>query len=147
MGDTWIVDMTHYEGMPPGMSQSPVGRIAAYFGSIVVAASALPFGDWIDAAVWCRRRPGRRPCPGHIRLRRKDASGPIEWECSFCDDRGLISNWKGSIWDSGERTEPIVETYELVLSREEIVELRKMVSLDLDSQELISKGVEIGGGR
>ena len=141
MGNTWIVDMTHYEGIPSDMSQSPVGRIAAYFGSIVAAASASPVGVWIDAAIWCRRRPGRRPCPGHICLRRKDASGPIEWECSFCDDRGLISNWKESTWDSGGQPEPTGGMCEVVVSREELAELRKMVSLDPQSQRLLDAAV------
>jgi len=99
VGDTWIVDITHYL-LPGGiLVGGPAGRIARYFGSIIAAASTRPAGVWADTDLHCRRRPGRRPCPGHIRALRLDAQDVVKWHCSSCDDNGLIQSWKGSMWD------------------------------------------------
>ncbi|MDP2948726.1 MAG: hypothetical protein Q8P22_04235 [Chloroflexota bacterium] len=137
MGDTWITDITHFEDLPPDLSKGPAGRIARYFGSIVSAASVSPVGRWVNVALWCRRRPGRKLCPGHIRLRRLEPSGPVEWHCSSCGDRGLISNWQGSSWDLSREGETEGERREMLVSREEHRELRRMVALDPESQRVV----------
>ena len=99
MGNTWIVDITHYL-LPGGrLADGPAGRIARYFGSIVAKASTQPAGMWVDTDLCCRRRPGRKRCPGHIRVLRVDATDIVQRHCPSCDDNGLIQNWKGSMWD------------------------------------------------
>ena len=70
MGDTFITDMTHFEGIPPGASHEPARIIAQFFGAIVSAASVSPTDKLIEAALFCRRRPGRIRCPGHLQIRR-----------------------------------------------------------------------------
>jgi hypothetical protein len=99
MGDTWIVDMTHYLMADGMLAEGPWAGIARHFGAIASAASLQKTGIWVDTALRCRRRPGRRPCPGHIRLFRTDIPSRIEWHCTSCDDDGWISNWEGTIWD------------------------------------------------
>ncbi|MHB8077891.1 MAG: hypothetical protein ACYDIE_01375 [Candidatus Krumholzibacteriia bacterium] len=47
----------------------------------------------------CRRRPGRRPCGGRIHTALEEESGVIIWECSDCDDGGVISNWQNTSLD------------------------------------------------
>jgi hypothetical protein len=94
MGDTWVTDMRHFpppdEVLPE--SYAPARRLAAYLGSIVSAASVAPSSEVVDTALRCRRRPGRRPCPGYITLQRNESR--IGWECSACDDNGVISGWQ-----------------------------------------------------
>ena len=99
MGDTWITDLTHYLMDDGSMAEGPWSRIARHFGSIASAASLHQSGGWVDTAIRCRRRPGRQPCPGHIRLIRTDVPSRVEWHCTFCSDNGLISNWQNTIWD------------------------------------------------
>ena len=137
MGNTWITDITHFEGIPPDLAQGPAGRIARYFGAIVSAASVSPMREVVGVALWCRRRPARHPCPGHLLLYRHQPSGPIEWRCSVCDDRGLISNWRGSTWDQSAGQQVSGESLEMVVSREELEELRKVMAFDLPSQRIV----------
>ncbi len=70
MGDTFITDIVHFEGIPAGPSHEPARRMAQFFGDIVSAASVSPAGELIEAALFCRRRPGRMKCPGHLQIRR-----------------------------------------------------------------------------
>jgi len=138
VGDTWVTDITDFEDLPPDITEGPAHRIAVYFGSIVSAASALPTGVWVDAAIQCRRRPGRKKCPGHIQLYRASALSSIEWHCSFCDDQGVITNWKGTRWDLSRwcrSTEPKLR--ELLLTHEELRELRNNLTFDPECECLI----------
>lgn len=149
MGDTYVTDITHFEGLPPNLAKGPAGRIARYFGSIVSAASVIDRGVWRDSAIRCRRRPGRKPCPGHIRIYRTGHSTPIEWHCSSCDDQGVISNWKESSWDlslSLSRQDSTGKSGEVVVSEEQLHELRKILILDNVNQRVIDAAKVTSGG-
>jgi hypothetical protein len=117
----------------------PAIRMAHYFGSIIAAASSHPTGAWIDTAVQCRRRPGRKPCPGHIRVKRIDIPNQIEWCCSSCIDNGTISNWKGCEWDhSGALAQ--TDTKDIIrvgVSAEEFRLLQDCIILEPDTQAII----------
>ena len=99
MGDVFITDMAHFESIPPGTSHEPARRIARFFGAIVSTVSVSPADKLIEAALFCRRRPGMMQCPGHLQIRRDGVSGVISWHCSRCDDQGEISNWEGTSWN------------------------------------------------
>lgn len=46
----------------------------------------------------CSCRSGRKPCPGElVVLIVEDLR--IHWYCPACEDEGLISGWRGLIWD------------------------------------------------
>jgi hypothetical protein len=77
MGDVFITDMTHFEGIPPGTSHEPARRIAQFFGAIVSAASVSLADKLIEAALFCRRRPGRVRCPGHLQIYRDSVSASV----------------------------------------------------------------------
>jgi hypothetical protein len=101
MPDTWMIDITHYldgSGRIPDDLPSSALRLANYFGSIVASVSARFSGAPHDS-VRCRRRPGRRPCPGGISGVMRAGSSEIVWHCPVCGDNGVIHNWKGTIWD------------------------------------------------
>jgi hypothetical protein len=105
LADTWIIDITHYGpdrasilNIPP-----PARRLAEYFGSIIGAATLAAPGVEVHTALRCRRRPGRKPCPGRIVIERFEVPPEIEWSCPFCGDRGVIRNWRGTGWDLTER--------------------------------------------
>ncbi len=140
MGDVFIVDMTHYEGLPPHLAEGPAGRIAHFFGSIVSASSVSPLDVVVDSALFCRRRPGRRKCPGHLKVCRNSTSGIIEWYCSSCDDQGTISNWEGTSWDLSKwvpHRSAGQKLYKLVLAEEELRELRHSLVLSRECDCLI----------
>jgi hypothetical protein len=78
----------------------PAFRLASQLGAIVKAVSARKDPRSFQTGVKCRRRPGRKPCPGEI-LAKIDTTNdfPIIWHCSNCDDNGLISGWQGTLFD------------------------------------------------
>jgi hypothetical protein len=102
MPNTWIIDITHYLDKRGAIvsSPAPARRLAEHFAAIIAAVTQDPHQSATVSPVRCRRRPGRRPCPGHIRAAiTLDARMDITWECTSCGDNGLISNWHGTMWD------------------------------------------------
>jgi hypothetical protein len=148
MDNIYVTDMTHFEGIPSGPEYKPARRIAQFFGSIVYSASVFPGDKQIEAALFCRRRPNRIPCPGHLQIRRDSASGIINWHCTHCDDQGEISSWEGTSWDLS-RQEPNhldnQKIHELVLTRDEIHELRGSPTLSLKYKNLLYHAILVHG--
>lgn len=93
-----ITDMTHMDAEPASMS-SEAARIADFLGRIVAAASRHPTPETLVSVIRCRRRPNRRPCPGHISFTREDAENRVAWRCQECGDCGIITHWTGTRWD------------------------------------------------
>lgn len=102
MPNTWIIDMTHYLDEHGAIVTAPAAahRLGEHFAAIVGAVTYNPCEAATGSTVRCRRRPGRRPCPGQIRgAITLDDQMNIVWECPCCGDNGLISNWHGTMWD------------------------------------------------
>ncbi len=103
MGDTWVSNMRHFldeDGMIPDDLPEPAFRLAGYFGAIVKAVSIRQDRETLSTGIKCRRRPGRKPCPGEILAfidRQNDFV--INWHCTNCDDNGIISGWQYTIYD------------------------------------------------
>lgn len=118
MGDTWIVDMTDLQGLPPS--------VVTYFRSIVSEASVAPTGAWADTSIRCRCRPRGKRCPGYIRIRRLRVPSPVEWHCTSCDDKGLIRNWRKTECDMSrsqqESTSIPEEPNDSAISEDELLE-------------------------
>jgi hypothetical protein len=149
MGDIFITDMTHFEGIPPGPSHEPARRIAQFFGAIVSAASVSPADKLIEAALFCRRRPGRIRCPGHLQIRRDRVSGVISWHCSRCDDQGEISNWEGTSWNLSKwaiERQSKQEFHELILTEDELQELKRSLILSPECECLLYGAIIAHGG-
>ena len=95
-----IADLSHFEGADP--ERHPGGyRLGRRLGEITYAATSIPSGRVLGSALRCRRRPGRPPCPGHLRIARPDLVVPptIEWQCSECRDGGVITGWEHGTYD------------------------------------------------
>jgi len=101
MADTWITDITHFLDEDGEMIKKPleVRRMGIYFASIIVMASYIEPEHPEVYQVSCRRRPNRKPCLGEIVGYVSPESDEIVWKCLKCGDRGVISNWQGTIWD------------------------------------------------
>jgi hypothetical protein len=98
MSGAWITDIRHFldeQGhIPPDLPAVP-----RYLCAIVAEASHLSPKEPSPLDLRCRRRPGRRVCPGTIQARIEDRSGDIFWECPACGDHGVIRNWHATPWD------------------------------------------------
>lgn len=144
----YVTYMPHYldeRGLP--VVGGPVGRFAAYLGSIVAAASQHPEEAPVPTGLPCRRRPGRTPCPGPVWvLQRKD--GIIEWWCQTCGDDGLIHGWENTPWDfAAHRPSPRPPggLRAVVLSASEYAALRRSSpSFSREEQAVVLRAVLVG---
>ena len=101
MSGTWITDITHFltgEGaIAP--AAGPAKRFADFLVKIVIDATTLSVNGSAKTKVRCRRRPGRRLCPGEIETDIDVVTEEIVWWCPVCGDNGIIRNWKASMRD------------------------------------------------
>jgi len=113
MGETWVTDIRHFPGnvagepIPPEVHPAAF-RMGEFMGRIVAAATSTFWAGARETALRCRRRPGRQRCPGHLRVLRDDEREQVHWHCSQCDDNGLISGWRGCVWDLTTSYQPPV---------------------------------------
>lgn len=133
-----VSDLNHFLDLPD--VHGPARRLGQHFGNIVRAATAAHrVGDRWTSALPCRRRPGRRPCPGRITIAVRQPPVPISWCCSACDDEGVISNWENSPYDlRRQRLTAVNHTvHEVVVTDEVAAALRELVLLDPDRERLV----------
>jgi hypothetical protein len=98
--DTWIVDLRHYLTLAGTLvdAPKPARNLAEYFAQIVAQGSNY------DEAITlrCRRRPGRRACPGVLEICPDFDRDDMVWHCPVCGDNGAISGWQGTFWDNSD---------------------------------------------
>ncbi len=71
--------------------------LATHTAHLVRLATATGVaGAWRETPLPCRRRRGRRPCPGTLSVRRNDAAGEVEGRCPVCGDHERVSGHVGS---------------------------------------------------
>lgn len=69
-----------------------------YLGWMLCAASVRTAGQESPTAIPCRRRPGRKPCGGHMRVMLTEVPELLAWRCPECGDRGSIGPWRQNVW-------------------------------------------------
>ena len=53
-------------------------------------------------------------------LLRAEAAAPIRWQCSVCDDTGVISNWEDSLFDLRRRRLVVAEPSKYIVVAHEV---------------------------
>ena len=105
MGNIFIINLRHYltEDGTIAPESAPARKFAEYLCSIVMYATSYPIDDGKRPAsnIRCRRRPGRKPCPGEIKVGIIETV-EIAWWCPVCGDEGYISDWEGTMWEQLE---------------------------------------------
>src|ERR1019366_5289795 len=134
----FVADLRHFLDIPDE-APGPARKMAEHLGFVVRAATAAKAGTAWESALTCRRRPGNRPCTGHIAVFRADLPVPIEWRCTACGDEGVISGWEDSLYDlrqprSSSDEEPRHET---LLTDEVATTLRELMFLDMECERLV----------
>jgi hypothetical protein len=135
----FVSDLRHFLDLPDDVPM-PARRMAEHLGSVVRAATSTKAGSTWETALTCRRRPGNRPCPGHIAVFRADLPAPIEWKCTSCGDEGVISGWQDSYFDLRTPRSGIAkhtETSDILLTEEVAVVLRDLRLLDSACERLV----------
>lgn len=132
-----VTDLHHYLDMPPD-TPGPAQRLAEHLSNIVRAATAGDAGTAWESMLPCRRRPANRACPGRMIVLRTEAGAPIRWQCSVCDDTGVISNWEDSLFDLRRRGLTVAEpANDIVIANEIAAALRDLQLLDPDCERLV----------
>jgi hypothetical protein len=133
-----VTDLQHFLDLPVD-APGPTRRLADQLGNLVRAATAGDAGSAWESALPCRRRPGNSRCPGRMVVHRApDAALPIRWQCSVCNDEGVISNWSDSPFDLRPRrltsADPV---HEIVIPTAVATALRELQLLDTDCERLV----------
>jgi hypothetical protein len=132
-----VTDLHHFLDLPPD-TPGPARRLAEHLGDIVRAATAGDAGAAWESALPCPRRPANRVCRGRMIVARTEAGAPIRWQCSACDDAGVISNWEDSPFDLRRRGLTVAEaTSDIVITNEVAAALRDLQMLDPDCERLV----------
>ena len=134
----FVSDLRHFLDMPDD-APGPAQKMAEHLGSVVQAATAGEAGGSWVTAMTCRRRPGNRPCKGHIAVFRADLPAPIRWQCNSCGDEGVISGWEDSPFDlRAPRSRPDIGPKQETLVPDEVAAaLRDLRFLDTDCERLV----------
>lgn len=132
-----VADLHHFLDLPPD-TPGPARRLAEHLSNIVRAATAGDAAISWESALPCRRRPANRLCRGRMIVLRTEPGAPIRWECSVCDDDGIISNWEDSPFDLRRRRLALAGSLnEVVIADEVAATLRELRLLDTDGERLV----------
>jgi hypothetical protein len=132
-----VTDLHHYLDLPAD-TPAPARRLAEHLNNIVRAATAGDTDIAWETALPCRRRPANRRCPGRITVLRTQPPAPIRWQCSICDDQGVISNWAESPFDLRRRQLTLAQpAVDIVISEDTATALRELRLLDPDCERLV----------
>jgi hypothetical protein len=107
MADTWFTDIAHFLDEKGEIIAVPSQdrKLGEYFAAIIVMASYPDPEFPAGYRVICRRRPSRKPCQTELVGFIDPETDDIVWMCPKCNDRGIISNWRGTIWDMSDADE------------------------------------------
>jgi hypothetical protein len=132
-----VTDLHHFLDLPAA-TPGPARRLAGHLGNIVRAATAGDAGIAWESALPCRRRPANRRCPGRMIVLRTEPPAPIRWQCSICDDEGIISNWADSPFDLRRRRLTLAcPVNELVIPAEVAAVLRELQLPGADCERVV----------
>lgn len=132
-----VTDLHHFLDLPED-TPGPARRLAEHLANIVRAATAGDAGTAWESALPCPRRPSNRRCPGRMIVLLTEPGAPIRWQCSVCDDTGVISNWQDSPFDLRRRQLTLAATAnEIVIPNEVAAALRDLQLLDPDCERLV----------
>jgi len=122
--------------------------MAEHLTLLVRAATAGDTGQGWVSALPCRRRPGRRPCPGRLAVFRSDVPPSIEWWCTDCGDEGVISGWERSPFDLRPRRLELVSTATVraVIPPEVAATLRGLLLVDTAGERLVFRARSMNEG-
>lgn len=137
---TYVTDIQHLLDERGHAPEGPAGEMARYLGRIIEAGSVIPAGKGRLLPLRCSNPVHRKRCGaqlGAVLL----PSGTIDWECTRCRERGVMSNWAGTLFDFSQVAVPASEAeradivgplseFDAVLRRCELPRMLRRLLLD-----------------
>jgi len=98
---SFVTDLRHYLTNDGRIApaKGPAKRFAEFLALVVALATAPPATQSAPPKVSCVGDPGRKHCIGHIEAAVANDTQAVHWHCSACSNYGIISNWRGTLWD------------------------------------------------
>lgn len=99
----WVIDIRHWldESMT-GPAVPRLRRKVEKLAEIVMYATSAAAGLPVGPNPTCWRKPRHKPCKGVLDIYINEEEGQIYWYCEVCQDEGIVSGWKGLIWDRSD---------------------------------------------
>jgi hypothetical protein len=102
----WVIDIRHWlDETQTGAAAQRLKFKVKKLSEIITYATCVAAGIPVDQTPKCRRRLARKTCQGDLDIRLDQNAGHISWRCPVCEDQGVISGWRGLIWDMSEHPE------------------------------------------
>jgi hypothetical protein len=101
MAYTHITDLTDFLDETGDILAEPAQSkaLGEFFTDIVFMTSYPDIEYPTEYSVSCHCHPEHNPCLGKIVGFINRETDDIVWMCPKCIDRGLIRNWRGTMWD------------------------------------------------
>ena len=82
----------------PADLPGPARRFTEFLRVVIFFAKTEESGYTYDISLPCRRRPGRKKCPGKVLIYLETEESDIHWGCPVCGDSGTITGAKTQRW-------------------------------------------------
>ncbi len=97
----YITDLQHFLTKDGRIAptKGPAKKLAEFLTLVVALATAPSSSESPASLVACMGEPGKKRCGGSIRARVGSDTYAVHWRCPVCGNQGVISNWRGTLWD------------------------------------------------
>jgi len=96
----WVIDIRHWLDNTKTEAAVPQLRFKVKkLSEIITYATAMAAGIPVENTPKCWRRPKRKPCIGNLDIRMDQSTAQIYWRCDECGDEGVVTGWRGLLWD------------------------------------------------
>jgi hypothetical protein len=102
MAKTFITELSYFLDEEGGFApdSGPGGQFVEFLTAVVAMVSYPALGPPSAYKVRCQCLDNNgNQCPGFIVGELIPEAEHIVWHCPVCNDKGLITNWQGTLWD------------------------------------------------
>lgn len=99
----WVIDIKHM--LDDTQSGPAIPRLklkVKKLAEIITFATLAETGILMGSPPACWRRLKRKACTGKVAVDLVPDTDQIHWVCPECGDEGLLTGWKGLIWDMSD---------------------------------------------
>ena len=102
----WVIDIRHWlDNDKAGPAVPQLKFRVKKLSEIITYATAEAAGIPVEKPPKCWRRPKRKPCKGNLNIQMDESTERIYWKCDACYDEGVVTGWRGLLWDVSEHPE------------------------------------------